>query len=31
MSRGSIHNGFPENGKFYSFKTDNKNTDKVSY
>ena len=24
MSRGSIHNGFPEKGKFYSFKTDNK-------
>ena len=26
MSRGSIHDGFPEKGKFYSFKTDNKNT-----
>jgi len=26
MSRGSIHDGFPEAGKFYSFKTDNKNT-----
>ena len=25
MSRGSIHDGFPEAGKFYSFKTDNKN------
>ena len=24
MSRGSIHNGFPETGKFYSFKTNNK-------
>ena len=26
MSRGSIHNGFPETGKYYSFKTNNKNT-----
>ena len=26
MSRGSIHDGFPEKGKFYSFKNDNKNT-----
>ena len=24
MSRGSIHDGFPETGKFYSFKTNNK-------
>ena len=24
MSRGSIHNGYPESGKYYSFKSDNK-------
>lgn len=29
MSRGSIHNGFPENGNYYSFKTDHKNSSKA--
>ena len=28
MSRGSIHDGFPENGNYYSFKTENKNAGK---
>ena len=29
MSRGSIHNGFPENGNYYSFKTDHENSSKA--
>ena len=28
MSRGSIHDGFPENGNYYSFKTDHKSAGK---
>ena len=29
MSRGSIHNGFPENGNYYSLKTDHENSSKA--
>ena len=29
MSRGSIHNGFPENGNYYSFRTDHENSSKA--
>ena len=29
MSRGSIHNGYPENGMYYSFISNNKSSDKT--